>query len=311
MKPSLTSHPATSGGRVCLNIADIVVALKWSNPDLSPNLTEATQQFLVETPDSDVTVTADWGEKHHFDDVPEDSMLFDSGALWKLYDQGGHHHFRFTSETFGPLPYKVATFSPDYTSGQVYLNREVSQAYTQWMNPLEYPLDELIVTHVLSQGGGVEVHACGLVGDSGHGYLFLGQSGAGKTTISRIWQNHAPGVTILSDDRIVLRKVGNGIWMYGTPWHGEGDLSCAAQVQVTSIFFLKHGNTNQCTALSQTEMTTRLFACCFPPFHSPSGLSFTLGFLEEVAQAVPGWELSFMPDKRVISLIGQHGNVLN
>jgi len=43
---------------------------------------------------------------------------------------------------------------------------------------LEYPLDELLITHYLSLGRGVELHASGMVRSDGESLLFVGHSGA-------------------------------------------------------------------------------------------------------------------------------------
>ena len=73
------------------------------------------------------------------------------------------------------------------------------------MNPLEYPLDELLWIHRLSMGEGVEVHGCGVIAPDGRGLLLTGHSGAGKSTSSRLWSQH-DGARVLSDDRIILRR---------------------------------------------------------------------------------------------------------
>ena len=70
--------------------------------------------------------------------------------------------------------------------------------------------------NLLGDGRGLVVHGCGMFDGSDEAYLFVGQSGAGKTTMARLW--HAePGVLILSDDRVILRSEPDGVWMYGTP----------------------------------------------------------------------------------------------
>ena len=84
------------------------------------------------------------------------------------------------------VPYKTALFVPDFSRGHVCLHRPFF-ADAPSVDPLEYPLDELLVISLLGQGRGVEIHGCGVV-DGSSGYLFVGQSGAGKTTIARLWQ---------------------------------------------------------------------------------------------------------------------------
>ena len=94
--------------------------------------------------------------------------------------------------------------------------------------------------HRLSRGEGVEVHAVGISDEQGRGHLFLGHSGAGKSTTARLWIDR-PGVRILSDDRIILRVREGRIWMYGTPWHGDAGIASPDCAPLDEIYLLEHG----------------------------------------------------------------------
>jgi hypothetical protein len=253
---------------------------------------------LVEAAAPDVHVHAVWGDLRATD---TGTLLFDSGCLWQLYAEAATYCFRFASPAYGVLPYKVARFDSAFTAGEVCLHRPYFGSGGA-VSPLEYPLDELLLINLLAQGRGVEVHASGIVDAQGHGHLFLGQSGAGKTTMTRLWQQE-PGSTVLSDDRIIVRHLDKQFWMYGTPWHGEARLSSPARAPLSRVYFLRHGQHNALLPQRPTTALGRLFACCFPPFHNPAALDFTLGLLEEVTQAVPCYELGFLPNASVIAFL--------
>jgi len=56
----------------------------------------------------------------------------------------------------------------------------------------------------------------------GRGYLFLGKSGTGKSTHSRLWLKYIPGTELLNDDNPVIRCGDDNIPMvYGSPWSGK------------------------------------------------------------------------------------------
>ena len=110
------------------------------------------------------------------------------------------------------------------------------------------PLDEVFMVHLLARGHGVEVHGGGVVLPDGRGWLFVGVSGAGKTTLSRMWRAE-PDVRVLSDERIILREEGGEIWMYGTPWHGDGHIAEPGRARLDRVFFLRHGPRNALTAV--------------------------------------------------------------
>ena len=192
--------------------------------------------FLAGETKPDAQVSAAWRD---LSQVNLGRKVFDSGALWQLHRRNGSYHYSFTSSAIGPVPYRVASFDSSFTSGDLYLHHPYFESKPA-LYPLEYPLAELWIVNLLGQGRGVELHGCGVVDSQGEGHLFLGQSGAGKSTMARLWQPQ-PGIQILSDDRIVLRKEGKKLWMHGTPWHGEAGLSSAARAPLTRIYFLQHG----------------------------------------------------------------------
>jgi hypothetical protein len=135
----------------------------------------------------------------------------------------------------------------------------------------------------------------------GSGYLFLGESGARKTTIARLWEKDRQ-VLVLSDDRIIVRSSEGKYWMYGTPWHGEAELASSARTELTRVFFLGRGK-NEIIPVSQIQAVSRLFACSFVPFYYAAGLDFTLELFHRLTRTVPCSELRFVPDVQCVGFV--------
>jgi hypothetical protein len=284
--------------RATLRIADITVGLISEDPHMRLEVEGALERFLVEETQPDLTVRASWA------DLPQTTpgeKVFDSGGLWQLYRENGSYHFRFVSPAISTRPYKVASFTKDFTVGQVRLQRGLFSSDAA-VYPLEYPLDELLIVNWLARGRGVELHSSAVVDSAGNGHLFVGHSGAGKTTMARLWQTR-DGARILSDDRTIVRKVDGRFWMYGTPWQGAPEFTRPDRAPLARVHFLKHGTANELLPQTATEAVGRLFAGSFLPFYSRDALERTLGFLEELVGAVPCQELRFTPDDKVVAFI--------
>jgi hypothetical protein len=260
---------------------------------------EATiRDFLVPQTTPDITIEIEWGD---LSQKPEGRKVFDSGDIWQLYQSGGEYLFSFSSPLLGSVPYKLARINKDVTTGKILLHEPYFD-HNQPVNPLEYPLDELLLINFLALGKGLEIHSCGIIDQLGQGRLFVGQSGAGKTTIARLLQQ-TEGITVLSDDRMILRQMGQTLWRYGTPWHGEAGLASPARAPLSQVYFLEKGSKNELAPQKRADAVGRLFACSFLPFYSHEGLAFTLSFLEEVVKATPCHVLKWLPDRKVIEFL--------
>jgi hypothetical protein len=222
--------------------------------------------------------------------------LFDSDAVWRLYRESAGFRIECSSAAFGDGPYKTAIFDETFTRGTIYIEPHVAH-----LNPLDYPLDEVLLANLLGRGRGVELHSCGVIDGQGRGHLFVGVSGAGKTTTARLWEGAASG--IVSDDRVIVREHNGVMWMFGTPWHGEAELSMPEGVPLAGVYLLVQSEANALRPLDAAEAVARLFRCAFPLFYDGESLDFTLSFLARLAASVPVRELQFTLDRSVVNLV--------
>jgi energy-coupling factor transporter ATP-binding protein EcfA2 len=182
------------------------------------------------------------------------------------------------------------------------MNQECFARRSEVALPLGYPLDELLIMHRLTQEKAIELHGLGIVGPNGASNLFIGHSGAGKSTTARLWTS-LHEVEILSDDRIIVREHDEEIFMYGTPWHGEAHFALPKRAPLQRIFVLEHGRGNVITRLTRSQMVAELFARSFVPFHRHEYVDHALSFLERIADTVPCYRYSFEPDERAVDKI--------
>lgn len=170
------------------------------------------------------------------------------------------------------------------------------------LDPLGFPADELIlVNHMGKNKKGILIHAAGVIHE-GNGYLFPGCSTAGKSTISRLFLNDGRA-TVLSDDRIVIRNIDDQFYIYGTPWHGEDDISSNRGAPLKSIYFLEKGKSNKVKNISQIDQINKLFQCAFISFWDKKQMDFNMDFLESVLQKIPAQTYYFQPGQKAVDYI--------
>lgn len=251
------------------------------------------------TTSADIEVHAEWIDRI---EVSQATQYFDSGAIWTLFQRGPDLQFDFRSPVFGQRPYTRLIVNRSFTHIALLLSGEALNPHRP-IFPLAYPADELLFTNYLAAHSlGVEVHGCGLIDGETGGHLLLGHSGAGKSTTAYLWQS-LRNPEILSDDRLILRIKSGELWMYGTPWHGEGQFASPGKAKLNRILILQHGERNELIEMSRSRAAAELFARCFPPFHSPEGLQNVMDFLNTVVDLVPCYEFRFVPDATAIEAV--------
>jgi hypothetical protein len=288
------------GGRHCshFRVGGVSVQLAGdcrADVTLVPSL----DPFRVDAGCSDINIQVGWIAK-----LPQapGRQLFDSGSVWRLYEAESGFQFDFSTPILGNAPYKRLLVDDQFCRASLLLSDECFDGRNV-SPPVEYPLDEVLIMHRLAREKAVELHGCGIVaGQGGAGYLFVGHSGAGKSTTARLWSSQE-GVEILSDDRIILRERVGQMFMYGTPWHGEAVYASPASALLSGIFVLEHGLGNTITRLSRCQAVSEMFARSFVPFHRHDYVDSALSFLERVADTVPCYRYSFEPDERAVERI--------
>jgi len=275
--------------------------------DLGPQLLP----FATDGGTNDIAVQVEWNSTI---DPGRGHELFHSGCLWSVHQFGSGLLFDFATKRLGSRPYKRMLVDEDFGQARVILNRECLASEDE-SRALEYPLDELLITHYLSLGRGVELHACGLVRGDGESFLFVGHSGAGKSTTTRLWKRQAP-VEVLSDDRIIVRRAfsdaAKGVGqecpthtflMHGTPWHGEAAFASPGRAPIRRIFLLEHGAGNRIEPLSRSAAVGELLARSFTPFYQPRFVDPVLALLEEMVESLPCYRFQFVPDHSAVERI--------
>jgi len=167
-------------------------------------------------------------------------------------------------------------------------------------DPFEYPLDSLILYYLTVINGDIMIHASG-VNISGHGYLFSGVSGKGKSTMARLWDE--AGARVIHDDRLILRNTGGVYKMFNTPVYNNDE---PRESILDKIYIIEHGAENMMVQLKGANAVTQIMANCIQHNWGADIIARLLGSISIMCGTVPTAKLFFKPDRSVIDLIREH-----
>jgi len=282
-----------------LKIARIVISITSPDKSIEFKVNDNYLPFIADgQPDAVL--------KAHYGSLPKfklEEEIFNSGTIWSLHRSKGKYVIKIHS--------RMAVLNSDFRFGNIYIEPSSPSAVLSY--PLDYPMDEVLMINWLSRGLGIMMHACG-VRHNGQGIIFSGISGAGKSTIADLWKNRisrlkshsmepSKNTILLSDDRIIIRKINGRFFIFGTPWHGDSKVCSPEEAPLDKIFFLQQARENKVKKTDVIKAVSRLIVCSFPTFWDKKGMEFTLNYCAELAQKIPCYELDFVPDKRVLDLV--------
>lgn len=152
----------------------------------------------------------------------------------------------------------------------------------------------------LSPRNGVLLHAAHLVEKNGS-YLFLGSSGAGKTTVSK----QATGFECVNDDKVAVIKASNHWVAFGVPMYGsERKPGKNINAPLRSLYFLRKSKTTKMTPLSQRSVFARLCQQTIIPLKDHVVRKEIFETLFDISAQVPALLLDFPKDFDARRIIG-------
>ena len=286
-----------------LRIAGLEIQIAWDGATIQDDSANTFCDKFRATGPAEIRLQVHCGKLPR---LHRDRLIFDAlPNHWLLFRVDGRHLFEIF-DTHPPHPLaQLALVSSDFHTGEVYLQPQRVAKRWSWSLPrLMNPFGELLLINLLSQGRGVLLHALG-VSDQGEGLLFIGGSGAGKSTLANLYKPYQSngGVTILSDERVIVTKEDGRFWLSGTPWPGEGLTVSSETVPLRKVFFLEHGTGNRLISDRLINLHGLFFQQLFLPFWNREALAFALQFGEELLSTVPVARLAFVNDARVIEFL--------
>jgi hypothetical protein len=133
--------------------------------------------------------------------------------------------------------------------------------------------------------------------------LFLGESGTGKSTHTRLWREHIPGAMLLNDDSPMIRVEDGKLWAYGSPWSGKTPCYKQERYELVGCVRLSQAPFNRIQKLSVLQAYGAIHPSCPPEFAYDTVLYDRVsGFIGKLLSQVPFYHLACLPDAEAVRL---------
>ncbi|MDR0907718.1 MAG: hypothetical protein LBM63_03835 [Rikenellaceae bacterium] len=149
----------------------------------------------------------------------------------------------------------------------------------------------------------VAVHSSVIV-HGGRAVMFLGESGTGKSTHTRLWLKHIVDSKLLNDDSPIVRSLDGVPTVFGSPWSGKTPCYHNLHFPIAAIVRLSQAPYNKITRLGRLQALGALLPSCPPQFARDERLMDGLvAVISSVIGTVPVFHLECLPDEAAAKLV--------
>lgn len=140
------------------------------------------------------------------------------------------------------------------------------------------------------------VHSSAIV-CNGRAVLFLGESGTGKSTHTRLWRENIDGAVLLNDDSPFIGFVDGRATAFGAPWSGKTPCYKQEHYPIAAIVRLSQAPHNAIRPLRSVHAIGALLPSLTPAFGYDDELQDRmLATLSKIISQVPVYHLECLPD---------------
>ena len=205
------------------------------------------------------------------------NVILDTQSTWAIYRTESldwPYLFGFSLSTKTDLKIPAVLANRDFSEMRVYLGPSKNRTEHRLVSLDQiYPLDEVLFRHFIVQRKGLLLHGASLLVNASdysvknQGWVFLGDSGAGKSTIAELLESEISGAAVLTDDRTVViphsttesKGIKNkGYEIFGTPWHGTLPRFDQRGVPLSHLFFIEQSKAHSLEELDPEDAFERL-----------------------------------------------------
>ena len=155
---------------------------------------------------------------------------------------------------------------------------------------------------VLASHNAIAIHSSAIECE-GRVVLFLGESGTGKSTHTRLWREHIAGARLLNDDSPIVRFIDGKAIIYGSPWSGKTPCYKNLSYPIAAFCRLSQAPENIIKRLSTIAAIGAVLPSTPPQFAHDGMLQDSIcSTLGELLRRVPAYHLACLPDAEAAQL---------
>lgn len=219
--------------------------------------------------------------------------------FWLFDSDGGNYSFGFSYTK--SCPDCILIVSNDYKENTVYVRQGAQSRY------VEFALSNalmLLYTFCTTPLDTLMVHAS-VIAHAGSAFMFLGRSGTGKSTHSRLWLQHIEDTYLLNDDNPIVRIIEGEVNVYGSPWSGKTPCYKNERLPLKAVVRLSQAPHNRIARFAPLQAFASLMPSCSCMRWDSSSVTSLHKTVEKVIGVVPGYSLECLPDKAAAELCHQ------
>lgn len=271
-------------------IAGITIRMEADRPLNDGIFSKALRPFLVSGPGEDPV-----NIRHHFEIPPFDTAKLGQPVYkhipWEIYENGNvWHYLGLPPDGDNSNPFQISVFNHEHSDADIF--NSSADAFTEdGLHSLaNFPSDQIWLARLLAHRNACYLHGAGIALRN-QGLLFLGHSGAGKSTITTMLMDAG---TVLCDDRVILRRWPDGFRVHGTWHHGDIPLVSPLGVPLKGIFLLEQADENRLLPVTgAAEKSGILASVVIRPVVSRQWWNLVLDLIDQAVGEVPLFRLRF------------------
>lgn len=100
---------------------------------------------------------------------------------------------------------------------------------------------------------------CSAISVDNQAVMFTATSGTGKSTHRNLWiKNFGNRVTVINDDKPIVRRINGVFYVYGTPWRGKEGMGCNIRVPAKALCFLSRAKENSIGKIDTISVVAKM-----------------------------------------------------